>query len=86
MLTKPLGQLVGAFVEALQLLQLLPGHLQGEEESGEGCVGSTVPTAGALALSGFSPPPLALSHHTGGFCPGPALTFLSSRYSMSAVL
>lgn len=36
MLTKPLGQLVGAFVEALQLLQLLPGHLWGEEESGEG--------------------------------------------------
>lgn len=35
-LTKSLGQLVGAFVEALQLLQLLPGHLWGEKESREG--------------------------------------------------
>lgn len=49
-------------------------------------MGTTVPTSGVLALSVFSPPPLALSHQSGGFCPGPALTFLSSRYSMSAVL
>lgn len=68
MLTEPLSQAVGAFVQALQLLQLLPGHLRGGKRNTEGVRGE------------------ALSHGSGDFCPDPALTFLSSRYSMSAVL
>jgi len=35
MLPKPLGQLVGAFMQALQLLQLLPSHLGGGKRRAE---------------------------------------------------
>jgi len=67
-LAEPLSQAVGAFVQALQLLQLLSGHLCGGKRNME-CIRGE-----------------ALSRRSGGFCPGLALTFLSSRYSMSAVL
>lgn len=65
MLPKPLGQLVGAFMQALQLLQLLPSHLGGgkrrAEKGGSGarCPPMVPPTLGAptLVLPSPSCPP-----------------------------
>lgn len=42
MLTEALSQAVGVFVQALQLLQLLPGHLRGGKRNAEGVHGEAL--------------------------------------------
>lgn len=65
-LTEPPHQAIGSVMQALQLLQLLPGHLNRGKRDTD--------------VRGED-----LSHCSPGILSSPALTFLSSRNSMSAV-